>query len=180
MASSAMVHNLCSVSPLSPKCYYQNQTLSLTQTHFLSSTSFLRLKRKTLFSNIKFNKPLSPKPLVYALQSNFFKVIKTVWKVAKDGIEAGTNLVPDSVPRPTARISVTVVALTVTLFVLKSFLSTAFFALATMGLVYFVFIALNKDQGPSGNKDQGPRGGGGTDTMEDPVEEARKIMEKYK
>ncbi|MBA0758434.1 hypothetical protein Gotri_021432, partial [Gossypium trilobum] len=38
-----------------------------------------------------------------------------------------------------------------------------------MGLVYFVFIALNKDQGP--------RGGGGSESMEDPVEEARKIME---
>ncbi|XVE78051.1 hypothetical protein DITRI_Ditri13aG0113200 [Diplodiscus trichospermus] len=175
MASSAMVHNLCSVSPHSPKCYYQNQTLALTHSHFLSSTSFLRLKRKTLFSNIKFKKPLSSRPLVYALQSNFFKVIQTIWKVGKDGIEAGTNLLPDSVPRPIARISVTVVALTVTLFVLKSFLSTAFFALATMGLVYFIFIALNKDQG-------GPRGGGGggTDSMEDPVEEARKIMEKYK
>ena len=41
-----------------------------------------------------------------------------------------------------------------------------------MGLLYFLFIALNKDQGP--------RGGDGTDTMEDPAEEARKIMEKYK
>ncbi|MBA0579491.1 hypothetical protein Gorai_021745, partial [Gossypium raimondii] len=93
----------------------------------------------------------------------------TVWKVGKDGVEAGTNLVPDSVPRPIARISVSVVVLFVTLFVLKSFLSTAFFALATMGLVYFVFIALNKDQGP--------RGGSGSESMEDPVEEARKIME---
>ncbi|XVF32251.1 hypothetical protein REPUB_Repub17cG0065400 [Reevesia pubescens] len=174
MASSAMVHNLCSAPPCSPKCYYKNQTLALTHSHFLSSTSFFRFKRKTLFSNIKFNKPLSPRPLVYALQSNFFKVVQTVWKVGKDGIEAGTNLVPDSVPRPIARISVTTVALSVTLFVLKSFLSTAFFALATMGLVYFVFIALNKDQGPRVG------GGGGTDSMEDPVEEARKIMEKYK
>ncbi|XVF81138.1 hypothetical protein PTKIN_Ptkin15bG0132500 [Pterospermum kingtungense] len=174
MASSAVFHNLCSVSLSlhSPKCYYHNQTLALTHSNFLSSKSFLRLKRKTLFSNTKLNKPLTSKPLVYALQSNFFKVVQTVWKVGKDGIEAGTNLVPDSVPRPIARISVTVVALTVTLFVLSSFLSTAFFVLATMGLVYFIFLALNKDQGP--------RRGGGTDTMEDPVEEARKIMEKYK
>lgn len=43
-----------------------------------------------------------------------------------------------------------------------------------MGLVYFIFIALNKDQGP--------RGGGGSKSgpMEDPIEEARRIMEKYK
>ncbi|KAE8730601.1 hypothetical protein F3Y22_tig00002919pilonHSYRG00232 [Hibiscus syriacus] len=174
MASPAMINNMFSISPHSPKCYYKNQTLALTHSSFLSSASFLRLKRKTLFSNIKSNKPLAPRPLVFALQSNFFKVIQTVWKVGKDGIEAGSNLVPDSVPRPIARISVTVVALSAALFVLRSFLSTAFFALATMGLVYFVFIALNKDQGP--------RGGGGSrsGSMEDPVEEARKIMEKYK
>lgn len=43
-----------------------------------------------------------------------------------------------------------------------------------MGLAYFAFLAFNKDQGPSGN-------GGTTSTpMEDPVEEARKIMDKYK
>ncbi|XP_016711929.1 uncharacterized protein [Gossypium hirsutum] len=187
MASSPMVHYMSSVSPHSPKCYHNNQTLALPHSNFLSPTSFLRLKRKTLFSNIQFNRPLAPRPLVYALQSNFFKglvvsmvfadnhvisFIQTVWKVGKDGVEAGTNLVPDSVPRPIARISVSVVVLFVTLFVLKSFLSTAFFALATMGLVYFVFIALNKDQGP--------RGGSGSESMEDPVEEARKIMEKYK
>ncbi|MBA0848185.1 hypothetical protein Goshw_029438, partial [Gossypium schwendimanii] len=148
MASSPMVHYLSSVSPHSPKCYHNNQTLALPQSNFLSPTSFLRLKRKTLFSNIQFNKPLAPRPLVYALQSNFFKgllfcslssflilrnkhchLMDTVWKVGKDGVEAGTNLVPDSVPRPIARISVSVVVLFVTLFVLKSFLSTAFFAL---------------------------------------------------
>ncbi|KAL4367114.1 hypothetical protein GQ457_05G003700 [Hibiscus cannabinus] len=149
----------------SPHNHYSN---------FLSSTSLSRSKRKTLFSNIKFNKPLAPRPFVYALQSNIFKVIQTAWKVGKDGIEAGTNLVPDSVPRPIARISVTVVALAAALFVLRSFLSTAFFALATMGLVYFVFIALNKDRGSRGGS------GSGRDSMEDPVEEARKIMEKFK
>lgn len=41
-----------------------------------------------------------------------------------------------------------------------------------MGFVYFMFIALNKDKGP--------RRGGGADSSEDPVEEARRIMEKYK
>ncbi|BBH10066.1 hypothetical protein Prudu_022747 [Prunus dulcis] len=39
--------------------------------------------------------------------------------VGRDGIEAGTNLVPDSVPRSIARVSVTVVALALSLFVLK-------------------------------------------------------------
>lgn len=50
--------------------------------------------------------------------------IKIIVKILK-----GIVFIQDSVPRPVARISVTVVALTVTLFVLKSFLSTAFFVL---------------------------------------------------
>ena len=49
-------------------------------------------------------------------------------------------------------------------------------AQATMGFVYFVFIALNKDQGPKG----GGGGGGSTNSSEDALEEARRIMEKYK
>lgn len=99
--------------------------------------------------------------------------------MGRDAIEAGTNLVPDAVPRPVARISVTFVGLSVALFVLKSFLSTAFFVLATMGLIYFTFLALNKDNGPKGGGD-GPKGGGAAPPMDDPMEEARKIMEKYK
>ena len=43
-----------------------------------------------------------------------------------------------------------------------------------MGLVYFIFIAINKDEGPRGG------GGGTTSTEDDSLEEARRIMEKYK
>ncbi|CAM8959045.1 unnamed protein product [Rhodiola kirilowii] len=81
----------------------------------------------------------------------------SMFEVGKDGIEAGTNLVPNSVPRPLARISVTVVALSLALFVLKSFLSTAFFVLEVVG---------------GGNKDY--------TSTEDSLEEARRIMDKYK
>lgn len=52
---------------------------------------------------------------------------------------------------------------------------------AMMGLIYLVFIALNKDQGPRGGGDtNSSRGGGDTNSLEDPLEEARRIMEKYK
>ncbi|XP_077210332.1 uncharacterized protein LOC143845810 [Tasmannia lanceolata] len=125
---------------------------------------------KKLFTRFK----TSPQAIV-AAQSNLFKVLQTAWRVGKDGIEAGTNLVPDSVPRPIARISVAVVAVTVALFLLKSVLSTAFFVLAMMGFIYFVFIALNKDDGPSG-------GGGSksSNSTDETLDEARRIMEKYK
>ncbi|KAG6426988.1 hypothetical protein SASPL_111227 [Salvia splendens] len=101
------------------------------------------------------------------------RTILTIWKVGKDGVEAGTSFVPDAVPRPLARISVTAVAASLVLFVLKSFISTAVFALAVMGLCYFTFIALNKDEAPKG-------GGGETTSVDDSLEEARKIMDKYK
>ncbi|KAK8981222.1 hypothetical protein V6N11_059900 [Hibiscus sabdariffa] len=131
-----------------------------------------RSKRKTLFSNIKFNKPLAPRPLVYALQSNIFKGLCTEAD-CKDicyGSCFGcgtfcTQVIPvngffrsdawrEQASPCRQRKSTT--------------------CRATMGLVYFVLIALNKDQGPRGGS------GSGSDSMEDPVEEARKIMEKYK
>ena len=52
-----------------------------------------------------------------------------------------------------------------------------------MGLIYFTFIALNKDNGPRGGGGGGGGGGGrggGTTPVEDSLEEARRIMEKYK
>ncbi|CAI0393921.1 unnamed protein product, partial [Linum tenue] len=114
---------------------------------------------------------------VVAAQSNFLRVIQAVWKVGKDGIDAGIRLVPVSIPRPIARVSVTVALLTVSFILLKSFLSTAFFALATMGLVYFLFIALNKDQGPKGGRvSDAPT----FSSEEEALKEARRIMEKYK
>ncbi|KAL9431255.1 hypothetical protein AB3S75_026439 [Citrus x aurantiifolia] len=162
MASALILHNICCVSPYSP---------------LLHSNSLLKSRKQSLLSDtqtrdLKIRKPRSF-TAVYAAQSNFLKAVQTVWKVAKDGIEVGTNMVPETVPRPVARISITVVALSVALYVLKSFLSTAFFVLATMGLAYFIYIALNKDDRPKGGADSTP-------TEEDPVEEARRIMEKYK
>ncbi|KAL3604646.1 hypothetical protein D5086_005505 [Populus alba] len=147
-------NNLSSPFPLSSPKRYKNQTLN--------ENSFLNLKKQSLLPNLRVKNPRTKNPrsapvVVFAAQSNFLKVVQTVWKVGKDGIETGTNLVPNSVPRPIARVAVTVVVLAVSLFLLKSFLSTVFFALATMGLVYFTFIALNKDQGP--------KGGGESDTV---------------
>lgn len=151
----------------------------LLNTHFLPSNPltihvprFLSLKKKN--NNYPRRRSHSPSLTVVAAQSNWLRVFQTALRVGKDGIEAGANLVPDAVPKPVARIAVGVVAATLALFVLKSFLSTAFFVLAMMGFIYFVFIALNKDEGPKG-------GGGGTGTSdEETLEEARRIMEKYK
>ncbi|KAK4743809.1 hypothetical protein SAY87_010121 [Trapa incisa] len=155
-------------------------SVSLADIHFTTEKSQpFSGDRNFLAENLKMS------PLVYRicrairlLERLAHILLQTVWNVGKDGIEAGTNLVPDSIPRPIARISVTVVTLTLSIFVLKSFLSTAFFVLGTMGLVYFIYLAFNKDNGPRG-------GGGGSSSssntsVDESLEEARRIMEKYK
>ncbi|KAM1153030.1 hypothetical protein FF1_035530 [Malus domestica] len=182
MVGSVLLQSLCCITAQSPNCY-KNQSLAFTHSQFFSSNSSLRLKKQSLLSAVRIKRQRTQNhrfvvAVVFASQSNFFKALQTAWKVGRDGVEAGTNLVPNSVPRPVARVSVTIVALTLSLFVLKSFLSTAFFVLATMGLVYFIFIALNKDEGPrwSGGTTSTPK----EDGMDDSLEEARRIMEKYK
>uniref|UniRef100_A0A0E0MLB0 Uncharacterized protein n=1 Tax=Oryza punctata TaxID=4537 RepID=A0A0E0MLB0_ORYPU len=117
-------------------------------------------------------RPRFPRLVVVSAQSNFSRVVQTAWKVGRDAVDAGTTLVPGSVPRPVARIGVTFVALSVALFLLKSIVSTAFFVLAMMGLIYLAFLAMNPKEGSRVDE--------GTNSSEDPVEEARRIMEKYK
>eukprot|EP00268_Persea_americana_P004771 TRINITY_DN11542_c0_g1_i3.p1 TRINITY_DN11542_c0_g1~~TRINITY_DN11542_c0_g1_i3.p1 ORF type:complete len:178 (+),score=28.15 TRINITY_DN11542_c0_g1_i3:113-646(+) len=177
MALFLIPNSPLSIIPLKRKrntCF----SFPLLNSHFLPSNPltihvprFLSLKKK---NNYLRRRSQSPSLTVVAAQSNWLRVFQTALRVGRDGIEAGANMVPVSVPRPVARIAVGVVAAAVALFLFKSFLSTAFFVLAMMGFIYFVFIALNKDEGPKG-------GGGGTGTSdEESLEEARRIMEKYK
>lgn len=115
----------------------------------------------------------SKRLLVVSSQSNFSKAVQTAWRVGKDAVDAGSSLVPGSVPRPVARIGVTFVAVSVALFLLKSVISTALFVLAMMGLIYFGFLVMNPKEGSRVNE-------GDTNPSDDPAEEARRIMEKYK
>ncbi|XP_043707496.1 uncharacterized protein LOC122656872 [Telopea speciosissima] len=189
MASSFCIHQV-SVPFYSSAIHRKRNTGNCflnRRSQFVSPQTHTRLERKLQlpckFSNSKKKNYKQQLPtrrpnsvaVVVALQANFLRVLQTVWRVAKDGIEAGTNLVPVSVPRPIARVGIAGVGLTISLFVLKSFLSTAFFVLGTMGFIYFAFIALNKDEGPKGGG-----GPGGTTGVDDSLEEARRIMEKYK
>ncbi|XP_010480620.1 PREDICTED: uncharacterized protein LOC104759382 [Camelina sativa] len=152
MSSSLAPFSSLIPSPLAPRFL---QTLTqFPNSPFLSSCSFLRLKNAFLLNLRTRIAPLQPqrvrsKTHVLSAQSSFLKVLRTAWNIGKDGIEAGTNLVPVSVPRSVARISVTIAALAVSLFVVKSFLSTAFFVLvcnATPSLFvdsFSVFTKLN-------------------------------------
>lgn len=172
MAFSSAVHSY--FRPIS--CNSRNSGLALTHSEFHSSNSICSLRGKFLFPKLRSRRPrvrsYGVAPVVVAFQSNIFRALQTALKVGKDGVEAGTNLVPESVPRPIARVSVTVAAVAVSLFVLKSFVSTALFALGTMGFIYFVYLALNKDKGTKTDV--------GAKSTDDAVEEAKRIMDKYK
>ncbi|XP_024981108.1 uncharacterized protein LOC112517919 [Cynara cardunculus var. scolymus] len=175
MASTVNLHSLYPRICYSSGSYSCKSQILAFGPSRLPCESLLKSKKRSMIPIVQNRKIRSR---IYAAQSSFFRVLQTAYKVGKDGIEAGTSLVPVSIPRPIARISVAVVGATVALFLLKSFLSTAFFVLATMGLIYSAFIALNKDEGPTGG------GGGGegatTTSTEESLEEARRIMEKYK
>ncbi|GAB2298533.1 hypothetical protein Dimus_032598 [Dionaea muscipula] len=185
MGSPSVVVHSPSLPPMSlhpPSHHYKHNKLSLARPHpppFLPSKSLssspaisIRPSSITRRSRINPRSSRATAPVIVAAQSNFVRVVRTVIRVGKDGIEAGANLVPDSIPRPIARISLTVVAAAVFLFILKSLLSTAFFALGVMGFVYFVYLALYKDKGS--------RVDTGSTSTDDAVEEAKRIMEKYK
>ncbi|GJM97343.1 hypothetical protein PR202_ga14264 [Eleusine coracana subsp. coracana] len=117
-----------------------------------------------------------PRLFVASAHSNFPRVVQTAWRVGKDAVEAGTNLLPGSIPRPIARIGVTFAAVSIALFLVKSIVSTAFFVLAMMGLIYMGFLALNPKEVTGSTRADESEGS----PSEDPVEEARRIMEKYK
>ncbi|KAL2925500.1 Trypacidin cluster transcriptional coactivator tpcD [Bienertia sinuspersici] len=169
----------CGLLPLLPhsttstSISFKTQNLSRTHSQILSSNSCLSLTSKFLLPKPHIcSRNSHHVPFIFAAQSNIFRVIQTVIKTGKDGVEAGTNLVPDAVPRPVARLFVTVVATALSLFVLRSFLSTVFFSLGFMGFVYFIYLALNKDKGPKVDDKPG--------STDEAIEEARKIMDKYK
>ncbi|KAG9144820.1 hypothetical protein Leryth_024200 [Lithospermum erythrorhizon] len=180
MALSCKYETIITLPLNFPKCC-KNHNLAINPSRFLCSESMLKLKHQTLHSKIQIkNRNTRTTHIVFAAQSNIW-ALQTAWKVGKDGIEAGTRLVPGSIPRPIARIGVTVAASVVALFLLKSFISTAFFVLAMMGVIYFTYIAFNKDEGPRNDDENlGRNVDEGTTSLDESLEEAKRIMEKYK
>lgn len=106
-----------------------------------------------------------------------FKAAGFIVKAGKNALDAGTDLVPATIPRGVARIIVGVVGAAVLTYALRALFSTALFVLAIGGFSYLAYIYVNKD------KDSGSGGGGGSGSSrstDDSLEEARRIMDKYK
>jgi len=98
-------------------------------------------------------------------------------KAGKNALDAGTDLVPDTIPRNVARIIVGVVGVSIITYALRALFSTALFILAIAGFSYLAYIYLNKD---SDSGTGGGGGGGSSRSTDDSLEEARRIMDKYK
>ncbi|KAJ7541606.1 hypothetical protein O6H91_10G067100 [Diphasiastrum complanatum] len=108
-------------------------------------------------------------------RTDILKVLGTVVKLGKEGLDIGTKLVPEVVPRPLAQAGVAIIGFVVLTTLLNSLFSTALFILAIGALSYFVYFYFNKEERPSGDSTRGDE-----QSTEKTLEEARKIMEKYK
>ncbi|KAH9308300.1 hypothetical protein KI387_036211, partial [Taxus chinensis] len=91
------------------------------------SLPLLNLKRS--YSVRKVQAPRIRFGVVAAQQTDIFKVLGTIWKTSKNVLDAGSKLVPESVPRPVARVGVAIGGFVAISFILKSVLSTALFIL---------------------------------------------------
>ncbi|XP_024515361.1 uncharacterized protein LOC112340717 [Selaginella moellendorffii] len=110
--------------------------------------------------------------IVVSQLNDFLRVVRIVARTANDSLEAGSKLVPESVPRPAAKAIVAVLGIVATSFLFSSLLSLASLALGIAGIAYFAYVYFSRDA--SGGKRSQPS------STESSLEEARRIMEKYK
>ncbi|KXZ54872.1 hypothetical protein GPECTOR_4g944 [Gonium pectorale] len=98
-------------------------------------------------------------------------------KTASGLVDKATDLVPDSVPRPAAKAGVTIAGI---MFAISGVITLALFA--GVGY-YFLTQQAGKDDDaidvPPPSKKSGGAGGKEQD-LDDPLAEARRIMDKYK
>lgn len=109
--------------------------------------------------------------------ANFDKVIGTVVRTGREGIVSATKLVPDSVPRPAATAGVVVAGFLVFSLILKALFNTFLTLVVVGGLGYGAFVYLTRSDDDSGKGGSGPSSSKPSD---DPLDEARRIMDKYK
>ncbi|CAM6113197.1 unnamed protein product [Calypogeia fissa] len=102
----------------------------------------------------------------------------TLLRLGKQGLEAGTKFVPESVPRPVAQAGVGLAGVFVLSFFLRSLFSTLTFILAIGALSYAAYFFLTKGESSSGKGGDGSNGK--PKSTDEALEEARKIMDKYK
>eukprot|EP00879_Flechtneria_rotunda_P015376 GHRR01016075.1.p1 GENE.GHRR01016075.1~~GHRR01016075.1.p1 ORF type:complete len:163 (+),score=48.14 GHRR01016075.1:268-756(+) len=98
-------------------------------------------------------------------------------QTGKGFVESAANLVPESVPRPVAKGGVAVAGVILAFWVLQKLVSTVLTIALLGGAAWFYF------QYGGGNGSAGAAGSsskGSDASLDDPLAEARRIMDKYK
>eukprot|EP00899_Mesostigma_viride_P012519 jgi/Mesvir1/21268/Mv21669-RA.1 len=125
----------------------------------------------------RINRPKFP---IFAAASNNRdgSLVSTLISTARQSVNAAADLVPATVPRPLAQGGVAIAGVFLLLTIFKSLISTAFSVVALGAIAYFAWVALND----KGNGGDAGGGGGGNNNLDDsdPLNEARRIMDKYK
>ncbi|PNW71985.1 hypothetical protein CHLRE_16g687200v5 [Chlamydomonas reinhardtii] len=116
-------------------------------------------------------------------------MVSGVFKTASGLVDKAADLVPDSVPRSTAKAGVTVAGVMFTFWVLNKVISGVVTLAVLAGIGYYFLTQQGKDDDDAidvtpkagGGKAGGGKAGGGKGSdLDDPLAEARKIMDKYK
>eukprot|EP00879_Flechtneria_rotunda_P001202 GHRR01001349.1.p1 GENE.GHRR01001349.1~~GHRR01001349.1.p1 ORF type:complete len:154 (+),score=41.52 GHRR01001349.1:415-876(+) len=105
------------------------------------------------------------------------EAIDNAIQTGKGFVESAANLVPESVPRPVAKGGVAVAGVILAFWVLQKLVSTVLTIALLGGAAWFYF------QYGGGNGSAGAAGSsskGSDASLDDPLAEARRIMDKYK
>lgn len=100
-------------------------------------------------------------------------LLNQIIKFGRDAVDAGSAFVPDSVPRQVAKGLVVSLGIFVAFNLIKTVFSTAV-TVVLLGVVARFFVTGNSSGGEGKLKDEG------MGDEDDPLEEARRIMSKYK
>lgn len=100
-------------------------------------------------------------------------------------VESAASLVPESVPRPVAKGGVAVVGGLLAFTLLQKLVSTVLTVALLGGAAWWYFQSSSSGGGGGSSGDAGSSSGGGggrrdDDALDDPLAEARRIMDKYK
>eukprot|EP00850_Spirogloea_muscicola_P001993 SM000007S20953 [mRNA] locus=s7:1096424:1097504:+ [translate_table: standard] len=102
-------------------------------------------------------------------------------RVGKEGLNGVTKLVPASIPRPIATAGVAVVGLFLISSILRTVFSTFFFIALLGGAGYLGFLYFTQGSGNGTDDSDSSSGDGGSGSGSgNALDEARRIMDKYK
>ncbi|CAK9231705.1 unnamed protein product [Sphagnum troendelagicum] len=136
----------------------------------------IRKRRRIIAPAPPHSRPRPAGRIIAEQKTDLLRVLGFALRAGKEGLDAGTKLVPETVPRPVAQVGVGLVGVFMVTYFLRYLFTTALFILVIGVFSYMAYLFLNKDNDSTG----GGGGGGDSGTSDDPVEEARRIMEKYK